>query len=369
VNFLYKFYRGGFLEPTYLKLVQAKLDDNNTLGGSGRNRINFSFDVDSALLKKSGLVFGLAYEEHWNAAAIFSSDIFQLVFFGNDNYENKTSRLDPAWFRIFNYRQYSLEFGYQKKFKNLRHTFQGQLNYLEGKQFSEIEIVRGNFFTSTYGTRIDADLKGSYIQSDTARNGLKRFDKGNGSGVGFSLVYSMQGPKTKIFVGVKDAGYILWNANTLLLTADTSIHLKGYQVYNLKDVSDSLFAFSVDSLRNIGPKSGKRKYRMLLPAKVFFESQHRIGKSGYEMIAGFRYIADPAYLPLFYTGFVKSGFCGGVLRSTIGYGGYTKINLAIEYGRVFYRHFSLNVGINQAEGIFHPIHPRGFAAFVGLRYQ
>lgn len=369
VNFLYKFYRGGFLEPAYLKSVQGKLGDINMMGGSGRNRINFSFDTDSALLKKTGLVLGLAYEEHWNSSAIFSSDIFQLLFFGNDNYENKSSRLDPAWFRIFNYRQFSLEFAYQKRVKNLRHSIQGQVNYLQGKQFSEIEIVRGNFYTSTYGTRVDADLKGSYFQSDTARNGLNRFDKGNGSGAGFSFVYSLQGPKTKIFIGVKDAGYILWNANTLLLTADTTVHLKGYQVMSLKDISDSLFTLSVDSLRNIGPQSRNKKYRMLLPGKFFFESQHLLKNQRYSIIAGFRYFADPAYLPLFYAGFVQSACWGGTLRTTLGYGGFTKVNLGIEYSRMFFKHFWLNLAVNQAEGIFHPLNPRGFGGFVGLRYQ
>jgi hypothetical protein len=369
VNFVYKFYRGGFLEPSYLNSMESKLRDYNSIGGSGRNRINVAFDKDSFLIKKTGLVLGLAFEEHWNASANFSKDIFHLTFFGNDGFDNQISKLDPAWFRVFNYRQYSLELAYNKQVKARRHGLQIQLNYLEGKQFSEIEIIRGSFYTSTYGTRVDADLKGNYFQSDTARNGVGRFDKGNGTGVGFSFVYSMQGPKTKIFLGIKDAGYIQWNANSLLLSADTTVHLKGYQIYSLKDVSDSLFTLSVDSLRNIAPQSRYKKYKMYLPAKIFFESQHLMSNSAFSILAGFRYIADPVYLPLFYTGFVYSKCWGGVLRSTIGYGGYTKVNLGIEYSRVFMRHFSFGIGINQAEGIFSPLNPKGFSGFVGLRYN
>lgn len=369
VNFLYKFYRGGNLDTPYLMEVESKLRDFNSLGGSGRNRISYSFDTDSFLLKRAGLVLGLAYEEHWNASANFSREIFHLVFMGNDDFDNRNAVLNPAWFRVFNYRQYSLEVGYRKKIKEATHGLQLQLSYLEGKQFSEIEIIRGSFFTATNGIRVDADIKGNYFQSDTANNGVKRFDKGNGSGYGFSMMYSYEGKKTKLFLGVKDAGFIQWNANSLLISADTTLHLKGYQVYSLKDISDSLFTLSVDSLRNIEPQSRYRKYRMYLPSKFFFESHHALARSGFHLIAGFRYLVDPVYLPLFYTGFSYSKCWGGYLRSTIGFGGYTKVNLGIEYSRRFYKHFSVGAGINQAEGIFHPGNPKGFSGFVGLRYN
>lgn len=369
VNFLYRFYRGGHLEPSYLNAIEAKLKDFNSLGGSGRNRISFSIDKDSFLLKKTGLVLGLSYEEHWNASANFSKDIFHLVFMGNDDFDNRKATLNPAWFRIFNYRQYSLEMGYRKKVKSATHSLRLQLNYLEGKQFTEIEIIRGSFFTATNGTRVDADLKGNYFQSDTANNGVKRFDKGNGSGYGFSFTYSYEGKKTKLFLGIKDAGYIQWNSNSLLVSADTTLHLKGYQVFSLKDISDSLFTLSVDSLRNIEPQSRFKKYRMYLPAKFFFESHHELSNASYHLIAGFRYISDPVYLPLFYTGFSYSKCWGGNLRSTIGFGGYSKINLGVEYSRKFLKDFSFALGVNQAEGILHPANPKGFSGFVGLRYH
>jgi hypothetical protein len=315
------------------------------------------------------LSLGFSFEEHWNASAMFSNDVFKLLFFGNDQSEDFNAKLNPTWFRLFNYRQYSFEGVFRKITRINSHYFQFSLNYLQGKQFSQIDIIRGDFFTSQYGTRIDADIKGSYYQSDTSRAGIKRFDKGNGSGAGFSFLYTLQGKKSTIFFGVRDAGFIDWNSNTLRLSADTSIHLKGYQVFSLKDISDSLFSLSVDSLRNIAPNSRFKKYRMVLPAKIFFESHHSLRNPLYRMIAGVRYIADPVYLPLFYSGFYFTKCLGGVLRTTLGYGGYAKINLSLEYQRKFFKDFSISAAINQAEGVFNPANPKGFSGFIGIRYH
>ncbi len=228
----YAVWSGQFLDRD---LRQRSLD-------AMRSRNSVGFDQSFHLSWTGAL--GLWGRHHWRPlikaahhdmmGTRFTSDVFELAFFGNAGFEGERADLGPSAHSHVRYQSLGAGILDDRSGSFVR------LDLLLGQSVEQADIRWAGIYTAEDGRVIRATLLGEYQLSDTAGS---EFGRNNGMGVSFSGRWNtvLKGlGSTTLSIGLEDFGLIRWNEHSVALSKDTVIEFLGWDVANILDLDNVL---------------------------------------------------------------------------------------------------------------------------------
>lgn len=333
---------GGFIERDLRQRTSDALTDGrNALGYLFESRLEWRGAPCIPHLPSWRPMIAVAF--HDLAGTRFTKDQYDLAFFGNSAYQNRSAILAPSAFE---------QVRYQTAGAGLQHHPSGsfiRLDLVRGQSLSAVDVRWASLFTGEDGRVVRTSLLGDYIASDTSGGGL---DRTNGSGASFSGRWNYRLPRTDrpwtVSIGLDDLGFVVWNANTVNIEKDTVIRYTGWDVPNLFAVDDALVNEET-VLDTFGLRYAKGEAMRLLPFRVtvslttLFDDRWSLG-------VGLEHRHLPGFIPQI-TGlasYLLSTRC--TLGATIGYGGFGAWRFGLSARHRFGRHFLAGLSTPQVHG-------------------
>jgi len=357
-----KFIYGGNIDSATKAHSQKKLQAQNRIGGNAYAGATAFFGPKNSKYK---FMAGLKQVELANAS--FSSDVYNLGFYGNKMYEGQTANIGNTNVNQFNYQEIKLGLIWDNSDTTAK--FGGSLSYLKGQSFFELNTGAASIYTAPDASQINFNMHGSSLaMSDTSKgkNGIGNFN-GNGVAAEFfaSMPYTSVLGASKFFVSVNNLGFIKWNKNTVNYNADTNYIFKGVTVNNVFQLNDaSVKNLTKDSLVKKLTKNNRQSVTTNLPMSLYILHTIKFTKL-FALNTGFRYFFNANYKPYVYAEGQFALHKNITATANIGYGGYGKLsgglNIEVKMKTVF-----LRLGSNAIQGYLLPKQSLGQGLFFSL---
>lgn len=288
----------------------------------------------------------------------FAPDIYELTFFGNRHFEDRTASIAPSAHTQMAWEFFG--FGVQ----DARSGSNVQLQVVRGRQLNASEIRTGSIYTAPDGRLIDVGIDATYHQSDTA--GLAE-EHTNGLGASIAGQWNFNGiigaRKYRFSLSVDDAGFILWNDNSLQIERDTSIAYEGIRVDNIFAL-DELLIGEEQVLDTFGLRQPRKSFTTVMPFRVMLAAETDLGDRWHARLS-----IDHRYLP----GYIPQIMLGGsrrlgdrfLLGATASYGGFGVARFGLAARARIGNVILAEIGSTHVPGLFIGA-TRGAGAYLGI---
>lgn len=252
--------RGDVLSEDLRRDTQEELKGNNRAGYALDFRTSYAWG--DSLFGDASIRPMLSVAHHDAMGLRFADDLYDLTFFGNTQFENKTASLGGTAFTQITYQTFG--FGFEGAASN---SFI-RLELVNGQRMNSATLRKADLFTATDGRFLELDLDGSYARSDTANSAF-----GTSSGLGLALSAAVEKPvmvlgtKGSFRVGVEDLGFVTWNGNAQRIVNNSTIHYEGIEVDNIFDL-DGVVLDQAELQDTIGLAYSTGAFSQLLPTKL-----------------------------------------------------------------------------------------------------
>lgn len=262
-------WRGDVLSEDLRRSTQDQLKGNNRAGYALDFRATYTWG--DSLFGNRGLKPVISIAHHSVLGLRFSDDLYNLTFFGNTPYENRTAALGGTAFSQITYQTFG--FGFQDRAS----SSYLQLQIVNGQRGSSASLRQADLFTATDGRYLQLDFDGSYLRSDTSQGGF-----GTSSGLGLAISAAVEksvrvlGTDAKLLFGVTDLGFVVWNGDSERLVNNTVIYYDGITVQNVFDL-DGVVVDQAALQDTLGLKYERGRYTQVLPTTA--QVRFRTGRS------------------------------------------------------------------------------------------
>lgn len=343
-----KFIWGGYINPKIKKQSSQHLNKQNNLG------INLNYNL-CAFYKgneKFDYLIGIKNQEIINST--YSQDLFNLIFYGNQSYKNKSADLGNCNFNSIKFQE--IKFGAMMHKVDSIGKIGVSVSFIKGEQLFYINTNKlSNLFTSGDGSEIIFNSNFNMAVSDATNTNLISFNGiGASADVFFETLYkSKLGKKSILTVSANNIGFIHWNNKSIQYSSDSILHFKGYKVNNLNDLKDStLNRLNKDSLLRNLSNERYQGFNMNIPTNLILINKIYFGKELFALSTGFRYIFNANYKPYL---FIEPEYKLKNITFSIhtGYGGYSRFNVgaSIIWNT---KNWFLKLGSNSLQGFILP---------------
>lgn len=253
----------------------------------------------------------------------FPEDAFNLIFYGNADFEDDTLFFPSLVYQDLAYNR--LRGGFSQTINGLSGIFsfhagislyQGIGNtYLNFQNTSIYTAIDGEYLDITYDTRIEQ-----------ANPGAKKIGDLKGLGAGIDLGFQYQRANHILHLDIQEVGFIRWYQDQSLYFGDSAIRYEGLIIDDLfGGTSSPLTSIDIDSLADaLGLRIGEGDYGRNLPASFNLSYLNLPQSQGVFLGAGIRYRTVRGFIPEF-------SFSGGY-RFRVGETGSTLLNARLAYG-------------------------------------
>lgn len=352
-----------FIVPDYINnelkdIASEKTKEKNYLGGS------FSFDFNTLFSSKNDSsetsnFYGIGLGTKLETNLRFTDDLFNLIFYGNEQFANQTLNLNKTNFNSLSYSYLEFSLGKSYLNENSKSNIWIDLGLIIGHSFSTINFNTASIFTAQNGEYLDVSLLESSITlSDTSTSSLAK-----GFGAKIDVFYSRQSKNSKFLFSTENIGTIFWRNNESALL-DTTFRFDGLEIGNIFQLSDSIWdeVPKVDSLISVTKKSNFKSTPIDFSA--YFRKDLKLFY--FDVLARYRLFAN--YTPLLRAGinfnapFINPGI-------TTLYGGYGKFNFGVNTDVNLHKTLKIQIGTNNLLGVLMPNHNAGLDIYFGLKLK
>ncbi len=362
-SFLHAYYLGKHIDNSMKDRVRDRLSSSNRIGGDAEGSLYFFQGADSSFSNgKLDIFVGLKNRAHMDG--LFSEDLFNVYFYGNKSFENKTIETGKSNFSFYEYQE--LQAGIRKKIRKPDHqwAFTLGLSAISGQDYYGLVNKGSELYTAPDGEYL-------YVKTNAelSRSSTKNSSFGAGNGVGSSLLLKMEyvkGNHNFSFM-VSDLGFINWNSRSTVLTTDTAFRYTGVYLKNIFDTLQINFSDTgfVNGMYN---KSEKKSFLTVLPAWYqlawqgkYLENRLLLGVTGkYRMLSN--------YVPQMK---IEAGWKFAPLLTAsvhVQYGGYADLGIGFHIHSALGKNFVLTLGSNYVDGLLLPSYRSGQQLNFSLLY-
>lgn len=286
----------------------------------------------------------------------FPEDAFNLVFYGNADFEDDTLFFPNLIYQDFAYNR--LRGGFSQSIWGASGVFsfhagislyQGIGNtYLNFKNTSIYTAIDGEYLDISYDTRIEQ-----------ANPGAKRFGDLKGLGAGLDLGFQYQYGSHILHLDIQEIGFIRWYNDQSWFYGDSAIRYEGLIIDDLfNSTSSPLTSIDIDSLADaLGLNIGEGNYGRNLPASFNLSYMNLPSLQGFYLGASIRYRSVRGFIPEFsLSGGYRFpiGEKGSTLLTTrLAYGGLGGFQLGVS-NRWDFDHFFTAINMRSVLGFFAP---------------
>lgn len=355
-RFMNKFIFPDYIDTELKDAASNKLRDNNYFGGAFLGNINVLLSEKKEDTKKDKLI-GFGFGTHIEANLKFPKDLFDLTFYGNKPYANKTLNLSNTNFNSLAYSYLEFSLGQSITTNDVKSSLWTDLGVIIGHNFTDINFNQASLFTEENGDYLELILSESSIAlSDTISTSLAQ-----GFGAKIDLFYSRQTQNSKLLISAENIGGIFWE-NTSSANLDTTLNFEGIEIGNIFQLADSVWS-EVGSVDSILTTTKTDAFRTIpIDFSTYFRKELRLFY--FDILARYRLFAN--YTPYLRTGLnlnirnIKPGI-------TASYGGYSNFNLGINTDIDLFNSLKIQLGTNNILGGILPSSTSAIDAYIGMR--
>ncbi|MBL4656996.1 MAG: hypothetical protein JKX73_03285 [Flavobacteriales bacterium] len=367
------FIQGNYIERASLDKASKRLVKFNKAGVDINYGVFFSQKLDT-LFGKSGFSYFVNIADRLHADALFTDDLFSVLFYGNKSFEDDTAEMGSFNSNYLHYQQ--LEIGLIKMNEN-KSVLGFGASFLKGQEFYQVNIARANLYTSTSGIGLynELDILYGTVESDPSK---KKITDMSGWGISVDAFYQVpyfvlqdteeEESKWKGYLRIeaKDLGFIRWSDSSRTSILDTVLNNEGILLPSSLVLPDTWAEDQEDSLNALIEVEERRgTFANKLPGTFHLKMYQENAKGMYVTMGTIlRLFAN--YSPMIYLGggkkFSKLLELGGVME----FGGYGRFNLGFE-ARTNFNGFQLAIGSRSLGGFIFPNRAGGNSAFIGLK--
>ncbi|HET6243425.1 MAG: hypothetical protein H0V01_00835 [Bacteroidetes bacterium] len=338
-----------------------KLDSLNQFGGDINLGAHFIVSPDS-FFGKSNMAWymGLRSRKHTNGE--FSRDFFNLGFFGNSRFEDKTADLSGFEFNLLSYQQIEGGIIFNQGKSGIG------LSVLRGNQHQSLTMPIANVYTAPGLEFVDVDLLLNLRRTDPERIG---FQYTNGVGVSLDLFTTinfgtLDTLQHRILLEVRDLGLIRWNKNATQYTVDTNYRFHHFSFDDIFILRDSVFdsGFSDSSLVSQA-SDVKKSYTTVLPAFFHLAEIFTINED-LSVMGGIKYRVLANYNVNYYISGIYQITPVFKISARLDFGGYGGLNSGLAIRALIKEYFTLTLGTDNLEGFLFPAITSGNSAFIAI---
>lgn len=316
-------------------------------------------------LKKN--IIGLGVSEESISIINYRRDLFNLIFFGNAEYENDTAYLRGSGLANQDFHRLRLIFSTSSGVGDSSWQLNGSLSYLQGYHVNLFNVGQTKLFTAPFGEYLWLQSQFSYQTNDTANSGSFAF---NGNGISLDVCVAFPAGKSQFMVAINDAGFISWNRKSLFYGMDTTLQFEGIELENiLSSEGTSINDINSDTILNyLGVIQTTDGFSLNLPLRFSFVWNRLIFKNNIGLNAGFSFLPQYENLPMF---FASSTFNLKNLKPTlsVSYNGFQSINVGVDLTGKISNHFNWQIGSGQLASFLFPDKLNGMNFYSTLSYS
>ena len=343
-------YYGGFIEDEVKTHILDRSKKVNRIGADALYELEV-YHLKGFKLKDKNVAWKVNVSERILANASYSTDLFQLAFFGNKGFEGTTAQLDPISLNVMRLQQAGLSWVHKEKMHSVG------LAIVNAASGFFLESDSATLATATQGFSLNLRAAGSAID---AFNTNYFGSQGIGMALNFSLNEILSiGESTNISISGRDLGFARWSSKKVHLV-DTSIAFSGLDVANLLSYT---FPDTINILDSLLPQVTDTNFIQALPGVVQLVVHTKISdKMSAHLIAD--YIFNANYFPRFTLGSTykfTDEYSGSVYAS---YGGYGNLRVGLTAQALWQKSIYLKVTAPNMLGFV-----SGKSAGMGLQFQ
>lgn len=271
-------------------------------------------------------------------------DMYDLVFFGNAQFEATAAELAPAGYEQVRY----LTLGGGVADAHSRSFV--RLDLVMGRSYAAADIRWADLYTGTDGRLLRSSISGTYHSSDTAGS-----EWGRNNGLGAALtgrwearIRAARRP-TFVSLSVEDMGFLTWNENAVQLQKDTVIRYEGLAVENILDL-DQIILGEQQLLDTFGVRYSAGSFTTILPFRVAAEIRSHVSERWHLGLEA-HYQHLPAYLPQVTASVARRSGERLLWGASLSYGGYGGLLIGLGGRYRFSQRFSLEASLPQVIGL------------------
>ncbi len=351
-NLLEKIYLGKYIDRSVKDDIIRKLQLNNRFGVDATAGVFTSFKPDS-LFQSTQLQWLAGFRTREHLDINFTHDLFELAFYGNKRFEDKTALLSGTQINLLRFQEFQLGLWWTLPDSVAKMGF--TINAVKGTQSFFLNASKAELFTATDGQSIAFNSNMIIRMSDTVPH--RYFDV---NGLGCSADLFFQAPYTTkwnegiIYMSISDVGFINWNKNSLNYNKDTSYQFSGFNIPNIFDLNGStLNKVSRDSLKQKLSELKHTSNTISTPAVLNIYTCSFWTKN-FQFVKGVRHIFNASYKPYFYLQGNYYINYNNLFTVNAGYGGYGKYAYGLGYGHYWKKKCIVQLNANNVEGFLFP---------------
>lgn len=346
-KFMYSFLNGAYIDPNLKQSVANSLQNYNRIGGDWNTQISYYNFNDLKLGKNWGYFFQIRNRMYLDGS--FSPDLFNFAMNGNKMFEGKTAKFNNTAVQFIQYQQISA--GFIKSFfpKKEKHTLGVLFSYINANRNSLIASNNASIYTAPGGEHLDVDAS-IYLRQNLSNH--SGYFNNNGNGAAVDVFYEAQiDKKSTLSFAINDIGFIAWRPHFESLRIDTSIQFQGVNIGNILNAGDDFNHF-IDTIKTYATTESQHRPAVLfLPSRINLAYTRTFLEGKIALQAGVQFHTQMSYIPYFYAKGIFYPHKSVMLTSSIGYGGYTHLNIGFGFGFDFGKGYTLVMQTQNLEGL------------------
>lgn len=346
-DFVYSFLNGQYLDDATKDPVRDKLGRYNRAGFDWMTEISYLNMGDSVLGKHWGYYLGI--KNRMYADTRFNQDLFNLTFYGNRDYAGQTADFGNLNADLVMYQQFQVGFVKQIVASNDLHTLGFGVSFINGNLRNSITGTRGTLYTEANGDYLDIDAAVSLQRTDPTHT---NFLANNGSGLSADFFYEGRlDEKNIVSLSLNDFGFINWDRPGDQLSIDSTLHFTGVQVENIFTTTGTDFSNFADTMSQyLHTRSDYRYGLMMLPINLSLSYTRLLGER-VMLQGGMQLRTMNGFSPLIYAKGIFYPHKHVMIGTTIGYGGFTTLNVGLDLGFDFGKGWIVQINTRNLEGV------------------
>lgn len=351
---------GGYIDNDLKKSSSKYLRAKNNFG------LNVNYNACAFIKGSNKFDFLIGFKNQEILNASYTSDFYNLMFYGNQSYKGLTANLGGSNVNALRFQEV--------KFGAILHKFDSvakigmSLSFIKGEQLFFLKAhENSSLFTSGDGSELVFNSNFSMAISDTSNKKITSFNGiGASADIYFETPYkSKVGKKSVLIVNANNIGFIHWRNNSVQYNSDSTLHFKGYQVNNILDLKDStLNRINSDSLLRSLTNARKEPFNVNIPTNLLIINKIYFGTGAFCLSTGFRHIFNANYIPYI---FIEPEYKVKNVTFSLhtGYGGYVRLNVGASASWSSKGWF-LRLGSHSLQGYLFPNGPSGQGLFFSI---
>ncbi len=358
-----KFIKGGEITSDIKDFNQSKLKRINAFGGEMEQRIHYYNYNITPLKNKPNLGMIFSVEDVNYISSNVSSDLFNTIFYGNNNYLGDTMNFSFSHAQYIHYQKIGFGLMHKKTKSYLK------VDFILGNKLMNYRLGNTWMYSSPDSDTIKYNLNAEGFASDT----IKSYFDAKGYGFSFdfehNFIYNDKKERPQVInIKLSNFGVIFWNKQTTQTYVDSANTFSGFELSQLiKRDSTSGDLYPADTL-GIFKRQGA--HTGLLPFEISIQKlANRYTDQKIQLTFGLKALISSDYRPYGFIGAYYSPTSSIGISSRLAYGGFGGLKVGLSANYFIKNKFTINVGTYDLIGFISPKHGFGKSLNLSMNFK